>query len=46
MDDYQHLGKPKLFTKGRIGTFYPTNKVNRLLTFKNEMNTIHDESMT
>ena len=45
MDDYEHLGKPKMFTKGKIGSFYPTNKVNKLLTFKNEMNTIMDEEV-
>ena len=43
-DEYEHLlGKPKLFTKGKIGSFYPSNKVSKLLTFKDEMNTIaHD----
>ena len=42
-DEYANLGRPKLFTKGKIGTFYPTNKVNKLLTFKDEMNTIAAE---
>jgi len=45
VDDYEHLGKPKLFTKGKIGNFYPTNKVNKLLTFKDEMNTIADDGI-
>jgi hypothetical protein len=43
VEDYEHLGKPTLFTKGRIGSYYPTNNVNRLLTFKDEMNTIKVE---
>lgn len=43
-DEYEHLlGKPKLFTKGKIGNFFPSNKVNRLLTFKDEMNTIAND---
>ena len=43
-DEYEHLlGKPKSFTKGKIGNFFPSNKVNRLLTFKDEMNTIAND---
>ena len=45
-DSYEHLlGKPKLFTNGKIGAFFPTNKVNKLLTFKDEMNTIANEGL-
>ena len=50
-DEYEHLlgaqlGKPRLFTKsGKVGNFYPTNKVNKLLTFKDEMNTINNDGI-
>ena len=49
-DEYEHLlgvtlGKPKTFTKGKIGSFFPSSKVNRLLTFKDEMNTIANDGL-